>query len=258
MCSNTMDDNRITPRIARLLKRYGKETSPLRWDFFVGNRTLIRYRMNRQITKLLELIDAVPKGEGGLYFLDVGCGTGRYLAQFLPRGATTGVDISLPMLQEAEKNTGGRATLIQADAESLPFKDQEFDVVTCSYLLENLNGPEDNPEKVLQEMYRVTKKGGQIIFTVETWYSMINLIGYILARLRRRRPLNFYDVKRVKKLTWGITPCVMKIRGVSPITVFSPWARFPKSLLGLIEAADNIFEKIFPHFGAQLIVEIRK
>ncbi len=253
-----MTTNHTNPRLKRLLKRYGKKTSPVRWDFFVGYRPLVRYRMERQTKKLLGLIKRNQQSNQEFTLLDVGCGTGRYLTHFLSLGKAVGVDISKPMLEQAEKNTNGRATLIQADAENLPFKDNTFDVVTCSYLLENLNGPKDNPKKVLNEMYRVTKNKGQIIFTVETWYSMPNLISYVISFLKRKTPLNFYSVKKIKELTKRIDVQSINIYGLSPITVFFPWARDPLSMMKLIERIDNKLEKLMPLFGTQLIIEIKK
>lgn len=253
-----MITNHLNSRLERLLKRYGKETSPDNWDFFVKNRPLVHYRMNRQIKKTLELIKRNRKDNKELTLLDVGCGTGRYLTHFLSLGKTVGVDISKPMLRQARKNTNDRAILVKADAENLPFNDNTFNIVTCSYLFENLNGPEDNTEKVLKEMYRVTKKGGLIIFTVETWYLVPNLISCVVSFLKRRTPLNFYSVRKVKKLTKEIDCRSIKIYGISPITVFSPWARDPLSMVGLIEKIDDRLERIVPFFGAQLMVEIKK
>lgn len=253
-----MTTNYENPRLKRLLKRYGKKASPARWDFFVGYRPIVRYRMKRQTKKLLGLIKRNQQSNQEITLLDVGCGTGRYLTHFLSLGKTVGVDISKPMLEQAEKNTNGRATLIQADAENLPFKDNTFDVVTCSYLLENLNGPKDNPKKVLNEMYRVTKKKGQIIFTVETWYLIPNLISHVISFLKRKMPLNFYSVKKIRELTKRTDIQSINIYGLSPITVFFPWARAPLSTMKLIERIDNKLEKLIPFFGAQLIIEIKK
>lgn len=44
---------------------------------------------------------------------------------------------------------------IQADGESLPFRDKEFDYVICCHVLEHV----DNPVKFLNEQFRVAKKG---------------------------------------------------------------------------------------------------
>ena len=44
---------------------------------------------------------------------------------------------------------------IEGDGENLPFKDKEFDYVICCQVLEHV----ENPEKFLQEQFRVAKKG---------------------------------------------------------------------------------------------------
>jgi len=46
-------------------------------------------------------------------------------------------------------------TLVQADGENLPFGDGEFDYVICCHVLEHV----DNPDKFMQEQFRVAKKG---------------------------------------------------------------------------------------------------
>ncbi len=44
---------------------------------------------------------------------------------------------------------------IEADGESLPFRDKEFDYVICTQVLEHT----ENPEKFLAEQFRVAKRG---------------------------------------------------------------------------------------------------
>ena len=45
------------------------------------------------------------------------------------------------------------------DAEKLPFGDDEFDAVTISFGLRNVN----DPKAALDEMYRVLKPGGRLV-----------------------------------------------------------------------------------------------
>ena len=52
-------------------------------------------------------------------------------------------------------------TFVQGDAMKLPFADGEFDAVTISFGLRNVQ----HPQKALAEMYRVTKPGGRIVIT---------------------------------------------------------------------------------------------
>ncbi len=50
-------------------------------------------------------------------------------------------------------------TFVQADATALPFADGEFDTVTMSFGLRNVN----DPKKALRELLRVTKPGGRLV-----------------------------------------------------------------------------------------------
>ena len=47
---------------------------------------------------------------------------------------------------------------IVGDAHDLPFSDEQFDTVTCSFGFRNMN----NPALALQELARVTKPGGKL------------------------------------------------------------------------------------------------
>ncbi len=56
--------------------------------------------------------------------LDIGCGTGKQIS-LLPNDVNiVGVDISLPMLKIANKQSPNKC--IQADAVNLPFQDNEI------------------------------------------------------------------------------------------------------------------------------------
>ena len=65
------------------------------------------------------------------------------------------------MLAEGKRRHGGMRNLsfVEADATDLPFADAEFDAVTMSYSLRNVN----DPKKALRELFRVTKPGGRLV-----------------------------------------------------------------------------------------------
>ncbi len=101
--------------------------------------------------------------------LDVGCGQchwTRLMASFLKKGSVvTAVDSDPKWSREnarlheffAEKEIV--LQIKEADAESLPFKDDSFDAVTCQTLLIHIQ----NPLEVLREMKRVLKPNGILI-----------------------------------------------------------------------------------------------
>ena len=114
----------------------------------------------------------------GMKLLEVGCGTGHWSQFFSDCGfEVTGVDISERMVKMAQSKNIASASFRIADAHSLPFADNSFDVVTAITTLEFTG----NAELVLQEMVRCTRKpSGQLLVGV------LN----VLARLNRNRQEN--------------------------------------------------------------------
>lgn len=102
----------------------------------------------------------------GKRILDIGCGTGNYSVRFANLGAhVTGIDSSEEMLSMAKNKTKDSILPIhfhKAEAESLPFEDDSFDLVISVNSLEFVN----DQTSCFKESYRVLKKGGKAIFCV--------------------------------------------------------------------------------------------
>jgi ubiquinone/menaquinone biosynthesis C-methylase UbiE len=124
--------------------------------------------MRRQA--LVPLREALLERAGGVRsarLLDIACGTGGFLAEVkrnYPRLAVTGIDLSTPYLTVAERRLApwSRVALIEANAETSPFADGSFDIVTCLYLFHEL--PHRARQAVAREIRRVLKPGGRLIF----------------------------------------------------------------------------------------------
>lgn len=104
------------------------------------------------------------KAPGPIRMLDVGTGTGRFLAQAaaaLPGSEVVGVDLSPWYVEHAREQLGGAARVEVANAEALPFVDESFDVVTSIFLLHEL--PRRVRRVALAEMRRVLKSGGLLV-----------------------------------------------------------------------------------------------
>jgi demethylmenaquinone methyltransferase/2-methoxy-6-polyprenyl-1,4-benzoquinol methylase len=101
------------------------------------------------------LVSRVPADGGSV--LDVATGTGLVAERLLRRGQpVTGLDQSAEMLAVARERLAGRAELVEASAESLPFADASFDHLTFTYLLRYV----DDPAATLSELARVVRPGG--------------------------------------------------------------------------------------------------
>jgi Methylase involved in ubiquinone/menaquinone biosynthesis len=109
-----------------------------------------RYIFSRQKELILDLV-APHAGE---IVLDIGCGTGNNLQFFRDKWCSvTGIDSSAEMLKIARAKNGDHAELILAQAEDIPFSDNEFDIVTIINVLEIAN----DPQKVIAEAIRVCR-----------------------------------------------------------------------------------------------------
>ena len=100
----------------------------------------------------------------GSHVLEVGVGTGIN-ASLYPRDChVVGIDLSTSMLEKAseriEKKDIRNVRLMAMDAAKMSFDDDSFDIVYAPYLISVV----PDPVAVAQEMRRVCKKGGRIIF----------------------------------------------------------------------------------------------
>ncbi len=96
--------------------------------------------------------------------LEVGVGTGLALRHYGEGVRVTGIDFSDAMLERArvkvESNgLGNVEELRQMDARTLDFEDDAFDCVVAMYLISVV----PDPERVLAEMARVCRPGGEIL-----------------------------------------------------------------------------------------------
>jgi ubiquinone/menaquinone biosynthesis C-methylase UbiE len=132
--------------------------------------------------------------------LDVGCGEGFVLERLRPRlpdVETFGLDRDLRALAEARARCPDMMAQV-ADAHELPYPGQSFDVVLCLEVLEHM----DNPEKVIDELCRVSR--GQVLVSVphQPYFSLANVLrGKNWARAgddpdhrHRWRPRAFFEL----------------------------------------------------------------
>lgn len=102
--------------------------------------------------------------EAGERVLEVGVGTGINLSLYPADSAVTGIDFSSSMLEKARERAARKGMaavrLLQMDAADLKFADNSFDIVYAPYLISVV----PDPVKVAQEMRRVCRPGGRVIF----------------------------------------------------------------------------------------------
>ena len=112
---------------------------------------------------LIKMIKQKLEHSRPIRILELGAGVGTATLDFSKSLNFTSyfvTDVSMPYLNIARKRlmNDSRFEFVETSAESLPFKDEEFDVVFSVYLFHEL--PSSVREEVLAESFRVLKKGG--------------------------------------------------------------------------------------------------
>ncbi|MEM9808545.1 MAG: class I SAM-dependent methyltransferase, partial [Cyanobacteria bacterium P01_D01_bin.56] len=105
---------------------------------------------------MVALVKAIPETS----FLEPGVGTGLNVLPLVKRGyPVTGIDTSKEMLDQFRQKLQPippNLTLLQADASTLPFLDNSFDVVLTVHMIHTVS----NWQTFLDEIGRVLKPGG--------------------------------------------------------------------------------------------------
>lgn len=124
----------------------------------------------------------------GKRVLEVGSGCGTDLLQFARHGAeAVGIDLSrrsLSLARKRQEQRGLRAGLVEADAEKLPFPSGCFDLVYSWGVIHH----SPNPDKVVWEIERVLRPGGQLKAMVYHRFSYMGLRLYLKHGLLKGRP----------------------------------------------------------------------
>lgn len=143
------------------------EHVPSNWyEISIKNNLLQRYWHTRRFNEVAKLIEPAKN------VLDVGCADGTFtkvIFQKTKAGRLIGIDILKTSIDYVKRRFARNKSMKfkVADAHKLPFNNGEFDAVFCLEALEHVV----DPLKVLQEIYRVLKKGGYAIVLVpsENW-----------------------------------------------------------------------------------------
>ena len=142
------------------------------------------------------LVKEIQKSESGR-ILDVGCGNGN-LFTLLPDGKYElyGVDFSKNMIDEAKMNCKTQATFSVADAESLPFDDDSFDMIVCNASFHHYTRPDD----VLKEMRRVLKPSGKLLIGDPYVPGIARPLINVLIKFSDKGDYHFYGFNEMQEL----------------------------------------------------------
>lgn len=135
--------------VEKLYNRYSRFYDLIFAKVFAGGRSIA--------SDLLELFP-------GAHLLEVGVGTGLSLPTLPTNIHVTGIDLSQKMLHQARKRIetlgSHHIQLYKMDATRLEFPENSFDRVLAAYFISTV----PSPIKVIEEMKRVCRPGGYLVF----------------------------------------------------------------------------------------------
>lgn len=209
------------------------------WDNVWENRKKISDYSLHYYNFMKNFGNSLPEGAK---VLEAGCGSGDTLAAF-KKQETYGLDLSKKSLALAKKNA--KHTVL-GDIFKMPFKDNTFDLVYNSGVLEHF--PEPNNLKATKEMARITKKGGYVIIILPNkycfWYRAVKIATIKITGKWEFGYEEEYSLPRLKNL---VQRAGLKIEKTFGLTVLPPFATNRIEILPLSVRKHLIhLDKLFP------------
>lgn len=149
-------------------------------DFFAQYRQF-RYHTEWHLPSFARFDTARDKS-----VLEIGCGNGADGVMFAKHGARyTGVDLTEAAVEATARHfavMGLTGEFRVENAEQLSFADNSFDIVYSYGVIHHT----PDPEKALQEIYRVLKPGGQamiMLYHKQSFNYYVRVLGYMRLRV---------------------------------------------------------------------------
>ncbi len=148
----------VKAEAGRIRREFARRDATIPRDFYAPERPANRFARQRLLTRVSELLSMHGR------ILDVGCGSGEWLAEF-ERAERYGIDLSAERIAKARKVVPG-AQFDVADASAIRFDSEFFDIVSQFTVFSSVH--ETSMKRAMAaEMLRVLRPGGAIL-----WYDL--------------------------------------------------------------------------------------
>ncbi|MCG8572071.1 MAG: methyltransferase domain-containing protein [Spirochaetes bacterium] len=168
------------------------------------------FQLIKKTMEDFQIFSQLPKNAK---ILEIGSATGLFLNYVKQLGyQETGIEICQPSVEYGRKKYG--VNLLNCQLEEANFKDQSFDFVHFSHLIEHLN----RPDLFLKEIYRILKPGGWVNITTpnssgwfanyyqENWRCIVDDHLFLFNQQNLKKLLTNHHFKVIRFLSWGSIP----------------------------------------------------
>lgn len=169
--------------------------------FFKKIKFYFRMLLDLQINTIYKDVKNVLLNYDGKV-LDVGCGDSPYLFLLKDKSKYTGIDVNFANDFKYENRK-----VVYFDGINIPFGNEEFDQIICTEVLEHVF----EYQALINEMYRVTKKGGAAIVTIP-WSARFHYKPYDYFR---------YTPSTLEKIFSNFSEVQITPRGTDLVTICS-------------------------------------
>jgi 2-polyprenyl-3-methyl-5-hydroxy-6-metoxy-1,4-benzoquinol methylase len=141
---------------------------------------------------IMDFVEQVAAEKQQYRILDIGCAQGNYTLTLSKKYEVIGIDIRSDYIEYAlmKKEPSEDAIFLSASAEYLPLKNNSFDLIVCSELIEHIA----DPEKMIREAKRLLKSNGSLIVSTPNG----NCIRFIFYRsFKDILGIPIYERKRI-------------------------------------------------------------
>ncbi len=150
----------------------------------------------------------------GMRVLDVAAGTGNFaLAAADRRAEVTACDLTPHMIELGRARAAAadkQVEWLEADAEQLPFADQDYEIVASVFGA--MFAP--RPERVAAELFRVCRDGGQVAMANYSWDGFLGSMANLFARYSTPLPFELPS-----PFEWGDPAVVERRLGASASSI---------------------------------------